>query len=163
MSTLSQELDRYLTVRRGLGFELCTDERILRRFIEYAQRVGAEYVNAEIFIGWRGSFGDASQYTWSRRLGIIRIFAHWLHGIDPRHEVPSRDLIPSRQRRNKPYIYSPAEIRAIPGASAEPAARPEGDAHLLPVEAMELFERPVRQAQNALSSRRREPRCHQRS
>ena len=35
MSELSQELDRYLAVRRGLGFELRTDERILRRFIEY--------------------------------------------------------------------------------------------------------------------------------
>lgn len=113
MSTLSQELDRYLAVRRGLGFELRTDERILRRFIEYAERKGVAYVSAETFMGWRESFGDASQQTWARRLGIVRIFAQWLHGIDPRHEVPSRDLIPTRQRRNRPYIYTPDEIRAI--------------------------------------------------
>jgi integrase/recombinase XerD len=113
MSELSQELDRYLAVRRGLGFELRTDERILRRFIEYAERIGAEYVNAETFIGWRESFGNAGQHTWARRLGIVRIFAQWLHGIDPRHDVPFRDLIPSRQRRSRPYIYSPSEIRAI--------------------------------------------------
>lgn len=118
MSALSQELDRYLAVRRGLGFELRTDERILRRFIEYAERVGADYMSAEIFIGWRKSFGDASQHTWSRRLGIVRIFAQWLHGIDPRHQVPSRDLIPSRQRRSRPYIYTPEEIRAIVEAAA---------------------------------------------
>lgn len=113
MSALSQELDRYLAIRRSLGFELRTDERILRRFIEYAEQRGAEHLNAETFIKWRESFGDASQYTWSRRLGIVRIFVQWLHGIDPRHEVPSRDLIPSRQRRNKPHIYTPEQIRAI--------------------------------------------------
>ena len=51
MSKLSQELDRYLAVRRGLGFELRTDERILRRFIEHAEKMGTEYVSAEVFIG----------------------------------------------------------------------------------------------------------------
>ncbi|TWC78218.1 site-specific recombinase XerD [Rhizobium sp. SJZ105] len=118
MSTLSQELDRYLAVRRGLGFELRTDERILRRFIEHAEKMGTEYVSAEVFIGWRESFGVASQQTWSRRLGIVRIFAQWLHSIDPQHQVPSSDLIPSRHRRSRPYIYKPEEIRAIIEAAA---------------------------------------------
>jgi integrase len=70
-------------------------------------------VNAGAFIGWRESFGDANQHTWSRRLGIVRIFAQWLHGTDPRHEVPPRDLVPSRRQRSRPYIYTPDEIRAI--------------------------------------------------
>lgn len=118
MSALTQELDRYLAVRRGLGFELRTDERILRRFIEHAEKVGAAYVSAEVFTGWRELFGHASQHTWSRRLGIVRTFAQWLQGIDPRHQVPSSDLIPSRQRRNRPYIYTPEEIRAIVEAAA---------------------------------------------
>ncbi|QTG17285.1 tyrosine-type recombinase/integrase (plasmid) [Agrobacterium tumefaciens] len=118
MNTLSQELDRYLAVRRGLGFDLRTDERILRRFIEHAEKVGADYVGAEVFIGWRESFGDANQQTWSGRLGIVRIFAQWLHGIDTRHQVPSRDLILSRQRRSRPYIYTPEEIHAIVEAAA---------------------------------------------
>ena len=113
MSTLSRELDRYLAVRRGLGFELRTDERILRRFIKYVDSTGFEHVNAGAFIGWRESFGDANQHTWSRRLGIVRIFAQWLHGTDPRHEVPPRDLVPSRRQRSRPYIYTPDEIRAI--------------------------------------------------
>jgi site-specific recombinase XerD len=113
MSTLSRELDRYLAVRRGLGFELRTDERILRRFIKYVDSTGFEHVNAGAFIGWSESFGDANQHTWSRRLGIVRIFAQWLHGTDPRHEVPPRDLVPSRRQRSRPYIYTPDEIRAI--------------------------------------------------
>lgn len=113
MSRLSQELDRYLAIRRSLGFELRTDERVLRRFIEHADKVGTDYVSSEIFIGWRSSFGEANQHTWSRRLGMVRIFAQWLHGIDHRHEVPSVDLIPSRRRRKSPYIYTQDEIRSI--------------------------------------------------
>lgn len=113
MTSLSEELGRYLAIRRSLGFDLRTDERILKRFIEHAATAGAQYVNSDLFTGWREAFGGANQHTWSRRLGIVRIFAQWLHGIDPRHEIPSRDLIPSRQRRNKPYIYSAAEIAAI--------------------------------------------------
>jgi len=31
MSTLSEELDRYLTIRRALGYDLDTAERIIRR------------------------------------------------------------------------------------------------------------------------------------
>ena len=40
------ELDRYLTVRRQLGADLRTDERILRRFAVFADRGGgAQCVN----------------------------------------------------------------------------------------------------------------------
>ena len=38
MSTLSQELDRYLTIRRSLGYDLGTAERILRKFIAFAEQ-----------------------------------------------------------------------------------------------------------------------------
>lgn len=79
------------------------------RFIEYAERIGAEYVNAETFIGWRESFGDAGQHTWARRFGIVRIFAQWLHELDLRHDV----FIPPCQRRSRPYICSSSDIRVI--------------------------------------------------
>ena len=118
MTFLSEELDRYLAIRRGLGFDLRTDGRVLKRFVEHAARTGALYVNSDLFTEWRKAFGDAKQHTWSRRLAIVRIFAQWLHGIDSRHEVPPRDLIPSRQRRNKPYIYSAEEICAIVATAA---------------------------------------------
>lgn len=50
---------------------------------------------------------------------MVRIFARWLHGLDPRHEVPPRGLIPSSQRRPRPYIYSEDEIRRIVAAAAD--------------------------------------------
>jgi len=117
--TLRHELDRYLIVRRSLGYTLGTAERILRRFIEFAEAEGATYVTTDLFLRWQEAFGEAGRQTWAARFGMVRLFAQWLHGLDPAHEVPPRGLVPSRQRRTRPYIYSEAEIAAI----VEEAAR----------------------------------------
>src|SRR5260370_42016797 len=54
-----------------------------------------------------------------RASALVRLFAQWLNGLNPAHEVPSRGLIPSRYRRMRPYIYSAAEIATIVEAAAE--------------------------------------------
>lgn len=119
MSTLSKELDRYLSIRRSLGYDLKTDERILRRFVTFAETQEDSHVSTALFLRWQASCPSVSRNTWARRLGIIRIFAQWLHGIDPGHEVPPQSLIPCRHRRPQPYIYSEEEIRRIVEAAAE--------------------------------------------
>lgn len=119
MSALSRELDRYLSIRRSLGYDLGTTERILRRFIAFAEEENARYISTDLFLRWQRAFGHASRQTWARRLGAVHLFAQWLRSIDPKHEVPPRDLIPSRQRRTRPYIYSEDEVRRIVAAAAE--------------------------------------------
>ncbi len=113
MSTLSAQLDNYLKIRRGLGFALRTDERILRRFTEFVISEGSELLQRDHFARWMKHFGKAGQYTWSRRLGIIRLFAAWLHANDSRNEIPPANFIPQRKRRPKPFIYTSAEIGQI--------------------------------------------------
>lgn len=119
MSILCKELDRYLAIRRSLGYDLGTTARILRGFIAFADRQHALFVTTDLFLRWKASFGHAKRPTWAARLGIVRIFAQWLHGIDPRHEVPPRALIPGRLRRSRPYIYSDEEIRNIVTTAGE--------------------------------------------
>jgi integrase/recombinase XerD len=119
MSTLSKELDRYLSIRRSLGYDLSTAERILRRFIVFAEWENAEYISTALFLRWQEASGSARQPTWAGILGTIRIFAQWLHCMDPKHEVPPQALIPSRHRRPRPYIYSDEEIRRIVDTAAE--------------------------------------------
>jgi len=119
MSSLSEELDRYLTIRRSLGYDLRTDERILRRFVTYSEAQGDNHISTDLFLRWQASCPSVRRHTWVRRLGIVRIFAQWLNGIDPNHEVPPQALIPCGQRRPRPYIYSEEEIRRIVGAAAE--------------------------------------------
>jgi integrase len=113
MSTLVQELDRYLTIRRSLGYDLGTTARVLRRFVAFAQGRKAKYVTIDLFLAWQAEFGEANQQTWSARLGMVRQFALWLSGINPRNEVPPKGLITDRYRRARPYIYSEREIVRI--------------------------------------------------
>lgn len=119
MSTLSQELDRYLTIRRSLGYKLFTEERILRKFIDFAERENTESISTALFLRWQNAFGKANRQTWAHRLGTVRLFAQWLHSVDTRHEVPPQSLVPSRVRRPHPYIYSENDIRRIVEAAAE--------------------------------------------
>jgi integrase/recombinase XerD len=119
MNTLSKELDRYLTIRRSLGYTLDKTERDLRRFIAFADQQHANYVSTDLFLRWQSCFGHAKRPTWSARLGTVHLFAQWLHGLDPKHEVPPKALIPPRYRRARPYIYSDDEIRRIVDAAAE--------------------------------------------
>jgi integrase/recombinase XerD len=118
MSPWWRELERYLTIRRSLGYELRTVERILRRFIAFAEQEGAEHISTALFLRWQEAFGHANRHTWAGRLGVIRLFAQWLHGSDPQHEVPPQTLIPSRYRRTRPYIYSAEEIQRLVEAAA---------------------------------------------
>jgi integrase/recombinase XerD len=119
MSDLRQELDRYLTIRRSLGFDLSTAERMLKRFIAFAEAEGAKHVSADLFLRWQAAFGNASRQTWAARFVVVRRFAEWLHGLDPSHEIIPRGLIPCRARRSRPYIYSDAEIGRIIDKAAE--------------------------------------------
>jgi integrase len=119
MSGLRQELDRYLAVRRSLGYDLGTSARILRRFIDFAEGQNAEHISTDLFLCWQQAYGHANGQTWAARFGIVRLFAQWLHGLDPAHETLPRGLMPNRGRRSRPYIYSEEEIANIVVAAAE--------------------------------------------
>lgn len=119
MSSLSGELDRYLTVRRSLGYDLGTAARVLRKFVAFAEQQSADHISTALFVQWQETFGHAGQQTWAARLGMVRLFAQWLNGLDPANEVPPLGLIPARYRRARPYIYSDEEIRSIVAAAAE--------------------------------------------
>jgi integrase len=119
MSTLSNELDRYLAIRRSLGFDLGTTEGILRRFIAFAKQQNADYITTDLFLRWQKEFGHAHRSTWARRLGMVRLLAQWLRGLDQKHEVPPKTLIPARYQRIHPYIYKDEEIRRIVMAAEE--------------------------------------------
>jgi integrase/recombinase XerD len=123
MSTLAHELDRYLAIRRSLGFNLGTSARVLRRFVAFAHGKGADHITTQLFLGWKDAFGEAGSQTWAARLVMVRQFAQWLSGIDPRNEVPPKALVPGRYRRSRPYIYNDREIvQIIDGAARLPSA-----------------------------------------
>jgi integrase len=119
MSTLAKELDRYLSIRRSLGYDLSTSARVLLRFVAFASSRKARHMTTDLFLAWQAEFGKAGQQTWYGWLGIVRQFALWLSGIDPRNEVPPKTLIPGRRHRPRPYIYSEQEIVRIVECAAQ--------------------------------------------
>ncbi len=81
--SLASQLDRYLAVRRSLGYDLRTSERVLRRFIRFADDTGAKHVDPDLFLRWDASQPIAGSSTRSARLGMVRLFALWLSSVDP--------------------------------------------------------------------------------
>lgn len=115
--SLTSQLDRYLSVRRGLGYDLGTSERILRRFARFAEREGAAHINTALFLRWHATLADACTGTRAARLSVVRLFAQWLSSFDPAHEVPPRGLLPGSIQRSRPHIYTDIEIGAIVAAA----------------------------------------------
>lgn len=117
--SLSHHLRHYLNVRRSLGYQLNTSERILRRFVRFADKEGALYIDTALFLRWDASLPDVLASTRATRLRIVRLFAQWLSSADPGHQIPPQGLLPHRSRRSRPHIYSKSEITSIITAAEE--------------------------------------------
>jgi integrase/recombinase XerD len=117
VTPLRAALEDYLRIRRSLGFKLEVDGKMLEQFIAFLERTGATRVTTELALDWAKLPRDAHPYHWRKRLGVVRLFARYLVTIDPRTDIPSKDLLPATRRRLAPYIYSPAEIAALMSAA----------------------------------------------
>ena len=115
--SIASQLDRYLSVRRSLGYDLRTDERILRRFARFADDEGALHIDTALVLRWDAGLPDVGTSTRSARFGKVRLFVQGLNGVDPAHDVPPRGLLPDRYVRQRPYIYSDTEIADIIAAA----------------------------------------------
>ncbi len=113
MNTLRKAVEEYIAIRRGLGTQLLRPAAALRRFADFLESEGAEFVTTELAVRWAIAPTQAQPSTWADRLGMIRQFAAWMTTLDPRTEVPPPGLLPARRRRKAPYIYRDEEIEQI--------------------------------------------------
>lgn len=145
MSELANALKDYLAVRRALGFKLEKDEGLLAQFVEYLNRIEAEYITTEAAMAWATQPENADPSWWASRLKMVRPFARYLSTLDPRTEVPPADLLPQKSRRASPYIYCDEEIVSLMRAARVtcaplPAANYETLIGLLAVTGMRVGE-----------------------
>lgn len=119
MTRLRDALADYLRVRRGLGFEMPQDGRLLEGFVEFLERAGAERIITELALAWARLPVHAHPHYWRQRLSVARGFARHLATIDPASEVPSKDLLPAHRPRIAPYIYTGEEIAALIAAAGK--------------------------------------------
>jgi integrase len=119
MTALHDELDRYLTIRRAVGFKLARAELLLGDFCRYLDAIGADTITTENAFAWASLPPNGSSSWWGQRLSVVRAFARHLHAIDPAHEVPPTGLLPARSHRAVPYLYSDEEIGALLAAARQ--------------------------------------------
>jgi integrase/recombinase XerD len=111
MTSYAQHVADYLRLRRSLGYKLHEHARLLRHFAAHLDAADAEFVTIELALAWALEPDVApGSVVPAMRLLVVRGFARYMVGIDPRTEIPPTGLIPLRRRRRPPFIYSDAEI-----------------------------------------------------
>jgi len=125
MNSLSQSLEEYLTLRRGLGFKLKQDGRLLSQFVSFLDGQGASHITTELSLRWAVEPGNAQPHQWARRLRMVRLFAEYRSATDPRTEIPSPKLLPDTLHRKSPFIYTDEQItRLLEAAGKLPSTVP---------------------------------------
>jgi integrase/recombinase XerD len=112
---LTESIERYLTLRRSLGFKLRHLERHLRAFAAFAEEQGDAHVRTSTAIEWAAT-GSSPLVCHVRLRAVVR-FARFIRAEDPAHEVPPLTHFPHSYKRPLPYIYSSDEISRILGAT----------------------------------------------
>jgi integrase len=117
MNALARSAEDYLAMRRGVGYALRQEGRMLAGFVGYLADRGIAHVTIEAALGWATAPAHASPTWWSKRLAVVRGFAAYLKTLDEDTEIPPKGLLSSRTSRTTPYLFSPAEIAALMGAA----------------------------------------------
>jgi integrase/recombinase XerD len=110
MSALDAHVHDYLRLRRGLGFKLKPEGRLLPQLVAYLDAAGASTVTSELAIAWARLPVGVQPIQWAHRLSAARAFAAYLKTIDSATEVPPPDVFGARQRRRAPYLWSPDDV-----------------------------------------------------
>jgi integrase len=115
MSGLRDALERYLTMRQGLGYKYQHQARRLAEFVSFMERHEATTITTKLAVTW-ATLPQERHASWALRLTDVRGFARHVANTDPRTEVPSTGILP-RLRRARPYIYSDAEVNSFLAAA----------------------------------------------
>lgn len=120
MTTLREAADRYLAIRRGLGYKLKIEGRMLGQFVGFCDARGLDHVTVAAAQAWATAPAGAAVSWWAARLTAIREFARYLAAVDEHTEIPPTELLPrTGDDRTQPYLYSPAEITAMLAAARD--------------------------------------------
>jgi integrase/recombinase XerD len=115
---LSEDADRYIALRRVLGYKLAKAARHLQAFARFAAERGETKIRGATVLAWAAQAGR-TQGARATYLADVTLFARFLNAEDPRHQVPPRNPYTMRTSRPMPYIYTPDEIARILDAAGE--------------------------------------------
>ena len=112
---LSDHVERYLALRRTLGYKLLNTGRNLQAFARFASDNGDAHVHADTVVQWAAQ--APTPHARSVRLRDVVLLARFLNAEDTSHEIPPAGYFPVRAVRQPPYIYPPDEIGQLLAAA----------------------------------------------
>lgn len=116
---LRGRLERYVALRRAVGFPMRSEERMLRDFVTFVERRGLdEVLRAPVAVEWACHGDHRGPTTQAWRLSVVRGFLAHVRASVPQTEVPPVGLVVGN-RRPIPYIYTDQEIRALVEAARQ--------------------------------------------
>jgi integrase len=115
MTDLCSALERYLNMRKGLGYKYEHQTRRLADFVSFMEKRKATTITTKLAMEW-ATLPAERHASWALRLTDVRGFARHVASLDPKTEVPPAGILPGLKRA-KPYIYSDAEIDALLAAA----------------------------------------------
>jgi len=113
MTALRHRLKAYLALRRALGYRLAREGMLLPTFITFLEEHRSPHITTALALAWAMQPVNATPYWTAKRLTMVRGFAGYVSALDPRTEIPPADLVPYRNVRHHPYLYSDADVRAL--------------------------------------------------
>jgi integrase len=72
-----------------------------------------DFITTDLALTWATRRPTVASPEWARRLRVVRLFARYCSGRDPRTIVPPSGLLPGRYQRPAPYIYRDNEIACL--------------------------------------------------
>lgn len=117
MNRLERSLEDYLRIRRALGYTLADSGRLLADFVAFVDQAGSNIITTDLAVAWATLPRDTSPGWWARRLSAVRGFARHHQSIDAATEIPPVGLLPGRNHRRTPYLYSDDDIVALLAAA----------------------------------------------
>jgi integrase len=108
---LIDDAERYIALRRSLGFKLREPARHLQSFALFAAERSEAHVHVETAVTWAAT--APTRGARHRRLSNVVRFARFLRAESAAHEIPPTNLFAAPESRPVPYIYTPDELVRI--------------------------------------------------
>ena len=110
-------IDRYLALRRSVGFVLSNAQYLLHSFAAFAADRQQRYIRTATVIDWASRASSSAQRR--TRYQTVRQFAEHVHLEDLRHDLPPPRHFGRSKTRRVPRIYTAAEIDRLVMAATQ--------------------------------------------
>ncbi len=130
MNKLGAYLEKYLKLRRQLGYKLRCPGILLRHFVRFAEEQGACFITPKLALRW-ATQPNIKPVQAGNRLGMVRRFAEYVSAFDERTEVPAQKLLPYQFRRRPPHLYGDQDVLRLMSAAhrIDPSHQLKGATH----------------------------------